>query len=256
MVNLNISPRSTEDFISPELEAHAGFLAGARVLESEITKTINQAFHAGGIKEVLFTGHSAGAAVASILFMHYRVHGLNGLPIKFSSITFGGPPALRQTRLEKEWIPESGELWLNIVNEYDVIGRADKAYILSLVDLLRSVYGKLPLENTSGISLDSQNSGTLNYWTLRESDYRHYGDMIILQVSQEWPSLSGESVLTNDGLSVSTWKVSWADYSQLVFTRVRVHARTFYERNVGMIAEKFLLCEEDTDTEGRKYSFG
>lgn len=78
MVNLNISPRSTEDFISPELEAHAGFLAGARVLESEITKTINEAFHAGGIKEVLFTGHSAGAAVASILFMHYRVHGLNG----------------------------------------------------------------------------------------------------------------------------------------------------------------------------------
>lgn len=78
MVNLNFSPRSTEGFISPELDAHAGFLAGARVLENEITKTINQAFHAEGIREVLFTGHSAGAAVASILFMHYRVHGLNG----------------------------------------------------------------------------------------------------------------------------------------------------------------------------------
>lgn len=78
MVNLNISPRSTEGFISPELDAHAGFLAGAMALESEITRTIEQAFHASGIKEVLFAGHSAGAAVASILFMHYRVHGLSG----------------------------------------------------------------------------------------------------------------------------------------------------------------------------------
>lgn len=178
-----------------------------------------------------------------------------GLPIKCSSITFGGPPALRPTRLEQEWIPESGELWLNIVNEYDVITRADKAYILSLVDLLRSVYGKLPLKNTSGISQDSQNSGTSSYWTLQESEYRHYGDMIVLQVSQEQPSLSGESVLTYDGLSVSPWKVSWADYSQLLFTRVRVHSRTFYERSVGMIAEKSLMREEDLGTEGRRISF-
>lgn len=163
---------------------------------------------------------------------------------------------MRPARLEREWSPESEELWLNVVNEYDVIARADKAYILSLVDLLRSVYRKLPLENTSGISQGSQNSGTSSYWALQESEYRHYGDMIVLQVSQKRPNLSGESVLIDDGLSVSPWKVSWADYSQLLFTRIRVHARTFYERSVGMIAEKSLMREEDPDTEGRRISFG
>lgn len=78
MVNLNIAPKSVDGFIIPGFEAHAGFLTAAKELEREVSKSIDQAFRAGQSKRVLFTGHSAGAAVASLLFMHYRRHGLNG----------------------------------------------------------------------------------------------------------------------------------------------------------------------------------
>lgn len=59
--------------------AHTGFLNGARALSSSASKRI-QAFLSGPGRQpdglgrkphVLFTGHSAGGAVASLLFRHF-----------------------------------------------------------------------------------------------------------------------------------------------------------------------------------------
>lgn len=135
--------------------------------------------------------------------------------------------------------PNPGELWLNIINEYDLIARADRPYILSLVDLLRSVYGRPPLQERNDAIKSSQSGRASNNWDL-QFEYRHYGHIIIFQVSEENSNPHGESVPTGDDLSLSAWKVPWDDFSQLLFTRAEVHGRIYYERHICMIAKDFL----------------
>ena len=49
--------------------AHAGFANGAAALESTVTAQIRSSFKHNKVKHVIFTGHSAGGAVASLLFL-------------------------------------------------------------------------------------------------------------------------------------------------------------------------------------------
>lgn len=52
------------------LEAHAGFLGCAEILEPMISHSFEEMERAG-VQRVLFTGHSAGGAVASLLYLRY-----------------------------------------------------------------------------------------------------------------------------------------------------------------------------------------
>jgi predicted lipase len=52
----------------PKVEVHAGFLNGAEALVSAVEKHINSQ---PKCRHVLFTGHSAGGAVASLLFTRF-----------------------------------------------------------------------------------------------------------------------------------------------------------------------------------------
>ena len=55
--------------------AHAGFMNSAKSLLPEITKEISrQLSDDGSITHIIFTGHSAGGAVASLLFLHFVHH--------------------------------------------------------------------------------------------------------------------------------------------------------------------------------------
>lgn len=53
------------------LHAHAGFLNGAEALLPEVSSRISRFVQQHRVKHVLFTGHSAGGAVASLLFAHF-----------------------------------------------------------------------------------------------------------------------------------------------------------------------------------------
>lgn len=75
MVDLNQRPTRATDFLSSEFEVHAGFLAAARSLHHELSSRIEKLCDEHDIDRVVFTGHSAGAAVASLLFLHFRMHG-------------------------------------------------------------------------------------------------------------------------------------------------------------------------------------
>src|SRR5438128_10872699 len=50
---------------------HAGFFQSAKALSSIVSKEIRKHTADGKIKRVLFTGHSAGGATASILYTHF-----------------------------------------------------------------------------------------------------------------------------------------------------------------------------------------
>lgn len=96
---------------------------------------------------LLITGHSAGGAVASLLFAHMlatsptaasELNSLTGRFKRVHCVTFGTPP-VSLLPLQKPPPQENPEvrksLFLSFVNEGDPVARADKAYVRSLLEL-------------------------------------------------------------------------------------------------------------------------
>jgi hypothetical protein len=93
---------------------------------------------------LLITGHSAGGAVAALLYSHMlatscragsELNLLTGCFKRIHCVTFGAPP-ISLFHLAKP--PNLGlrkSLFLSFVNEGDPVTRADKAYVRSLLEL-------------------------------------------------------------------------------------------------------------------------
>lgn len=96
---------------------------------------------------LLITGHSAGGAVAALLYSHMLSTSqgasseLRNLANRFKRIhcvSFGAPP-ISLLPLKKPDNPELRKsIFMSFVNEGDPVARADKAYIRSLLDLYSS----------------------------------------------------------------------------------------------------------------------
>lgn len=94
---------------------------------------------------LLITGHSAGGAVAALLYAHMlsasreaqsELSSLTGCFRRVHCVTFGAPP-VSLLPLQK---PEGRQdlrksIFLSFVNEGDPVARADKAYVRSLLEL-------------------------------------------------------------------------------------------------------------------------
>ena len=52
-------------------QVHSGFLLGAKALAERVKEQLDISESGRGPTQILFTGHSAGAAVASLLFQHF-----------------------------------------------------------------------------------------------------------------------------------------------------------------------------------------
>ena len=93
---------------------------------------------------LLITGHSAGGAVAALLYSHMlstsleaesELNNLTGCFKRIHCVTFGAPPVslLPLAKPANPLLRKS--LFLSFVNEGDPVPRADKAYVRSLLDL-------------------------------------------------------------------------------------------------------------------------
>lgn len=96
---------------------------------------------------LLITGHSAGGAVAALLYSHMlstsreaasELNVLTGFFKRIHCISFGAPPVslLPLSTPDRPELRKS--LFLSFVNEGDPVPRADKAYVRSLIDLYSS----------------------------------------------------------------------------------------------------------------------
>ncbi|KAF2137418.1 uncharacterized protein K452DRAFT_278667 [Aplosporella prunicola CBS 121167] len=225
MVNLNAAPRSAESYLC-----------------------IQQICQNQSVSHVLFTGHSAGAAVTSLLTSDRVADILTDIQPRVSCITFGGPPVMKALNQDNLANPSRTYLWINVINEYDLIARADRPYIRSIVDLFRSMYGQPILSDVderlampegalhvSGSCTDG--AKIYERWLLPPPEYCHYGDIIVLQHTLRPLNPNGQDDLTTDGkLILKAWKVSWAEFSQLLFGRVAVHSRENYQKRIVKIA--------------------
>ncbi|KAF0329401.1 lipase class 3 [Colletotrichum asianum] len=150
-VNLNTAHASPTNFLDdPGNFCHAGFLTVARRMVKPVAARLRQLLEEDPARSgysLLITGHSAGGAVASLLYAHMlatskaaqsELNVLTGCFKRVHCVTFGTPPVslLPLKRPERAELRKS--LFLTFVNEGDPIARADKAYVKSLLELLAS----------------------------------------------------------------------------------------------------------------------
>ncbi|RYP24503.1 hypothetical protein DL765_000523 [Monosporascus sp. GIB2] len=127
---------------------HAGFLAVARRMIGPVASRLRQLLEENPRRasySLLITGHSAGGAIASLLYAHMlatspaassELNALTGRFRRLHCITFGTPP-VSLLPLQKPNRPEFKKfMFLSFVNEGDPVARADKAYVKSLLELL------------------------------------------------------------------------------------------------------------------------
>ncbi|KAK4200875.1 Alpha/Beta hydrolase protein [Triangularia verruculosa] len=218
------------------VQAHAGFLACAQDMAPIITEDIKYQLLADKeIYNLVFTGHSAGGAVASLLFLHHLFHQspTQRMNCKLSLITFGSPPVLSRglTDICKE--NDGVGLLLSIVNEYDMISRADGPYLRSLIDLYRSRYG---LPSVSGSATTRGHSA----WPLPLPVFQPLGDIIILKLHLvDIPSFrkrdSSSQASTLMAPTLKAVKVSPEEFARLLFCDISTHRRRSYMERVDML---------------------
>jgi hypothetical protein len=175
--------------------------------------------------------------------------------IRFSLITFGSPPVtdvnLTPNLLRLQEKRKNAGHMLAIANEYDAVVRADRSYLLSLIELYQSAGESSLSATTSMASITSDStvdtkSDTFSaqsktpginrektMWQLPPPEYHHIGEIVLLKVSV--PELSGTGEFP--ALSLTAMKVHPMVLSSLVFCDTAVHSRVHYTKRAQMILD-------------------
>lgn len=152
-VNVYTAPSSPIGFLDdPSNYCHAGFLSVARKMVAPVAARLRTLLEEDPNRmsySLLITGHSAGGAVASLLFLHLlseasnvrsELTHLRGCFGRIHCITFGAPPISLRPLLHPDTpsYPKAKSVFYSFINEGDPVARADKAYFFSLLDLYAS----------------------------------------------------------------------------------------------------------------------
>ena len=154
-------------------------------------------------------------------------------------------------------LPDGVTLNLNIINEFDLVTRADAPYILSLVNLYRSIYSdKAPLvqpqeeanppvqeQSTSAAPArdvgvgQGGDGGKGGSWALPSPYYHHVGERIMLRlrIREEGGGGGVQGGVGEEALEMRAVKVGGEDFGKLLFCRIAVHRRLCYAERVELI---------------------
>ncbi|KAI0517572.1 Alpha/Beta hydrolase protein [Xylaria bambusicola] len=147
-VNLNTAPTAPTGFLDDTRNfCHAGFLSVAKKMIAPVASRLRQILEEDPGRcahSLLITGHSAGGAIASLLYMHMlatskaassELNLLTGCFKRIHCVTFGAPP-VSLFPLQTPHRPElKKSLFYSFINEGDPVTRADKAYVKNLLEL-------------------------------------------------------------------------------------------------------------------------
>ena len=145
-VNYNSAPTSPEGFLDdPSNFCHAGFLYVARKMVKPVADRLRVLIQENPSRKhcsLLITGHSAGGAVAALLYAHMmsksvdsELSYLTDFFKRVHCVTFGAPPISRWPLRKTDNPRHKKSLFYSFINEGDPIPRADKSFFKSLVKL-------------------------------------------------------------------------------------------------------------------------
>ncbi|TGO37231.1 hypothetical protein BHYA_0102g00170 [Botrytis hyacinthi] len=159
-VNVKTKPTSPEGFLDdPGNLCHSGFLGAAKDWIKPIAARLRSLLQENPNRtqcSLLITGHSAGGAIAALLYSHMlstspearsELNVLTGYFKRIHCITFGAPPISLLPLEKPKTRAASKSIFMSFVNEGDLVARADFAYVRSLLDLYSTpTPGKSALE--------------------------------------------------------------------------------------------------------------
>ena len=188
-VNVRAAPASPTGFLDdPSNCCHSGFLSVARKMVAPVAARLRSLLEEDPSRmsySLMFTGHSAGGAVASLLYLHLLsespavqselIH-LRGCFKHIHCVTFGAPPiSLRPLQLSPT-AQRSKSMFFAFINEGDPVSRADKNYFISLLDLYVS-----PAPGSLLALYDRKKKSAPIYWRIPSSDLSLAGRLVLLR---------------------------------------------------------------------------
>ncbi|KAK0672344.1 Alpha/Beta hydrolase protein [Cercophora samala] len=259
MVNMNGKPKDASTIFQIQskgelvnVQSHAGFLGCAQEMIPIITTDIREQLLADEkIRNVVFTGHSAGGAVASLVFLHFLFQQSPNpwmTNCKLSLISFGSPPVTSTGLTDICKGRSNVGVLLSMVNEYDMVSRADGPYLQSLVDLYRSRIGLPLLFSSSAATAD----GDSKAWPLPLPTFQLLGDIVVLKLRfVDPPSVLGDDALSQASTLVmptlNAITVTPQEFAKLLFCDIATHRRKAYIERVEMLTAQIWDSSEPSN---------
>ncbi|GAB7364039.1 hypothetical protein MBLNU230_g4596t1 [Neophaeotheca triangularis] len=148
-VNFTLSPTAPIGFLDDDGNAcHSGFLGVAQSMVKPVARRLRELLEqdpSRSSSSLLITGHSAGGAVASLLYMHMlstsphcasELTPLTGVFKRVHCVTFGAPPVSLMPLQKPARRSLQKSVFLSFANEGDLVVRADLPYMRSLAKLI------------------------------------------------------------------------------------------------------------------------
>ncbi|WPH00130.1 Hypothetical protein R9X50_00295300 [Acrodontium crateriforme] len=217
-VNFRPAPTQPTGFLDDEGNAcHAGFLQVAISMVRPVAAQLrNMIEHDPSLatSSLLFTGHSAGGAVASLLYAHMlstrvrsELTSISGFFKRIHCITFGAPPVtllpLRKPRSQDN----NKFVFLAFVNEGDPVVRADKQYVISLAKLIgtpaptaNNGINKLRQKISMQVLRNANTSSAQPpHWPVPDATLSNAGRMVLLREKSNSKFVTTEARQITDG---------------------------------------------------------
>jgi len=265
-ININEAPTAPHGFLDDAGNlCHAGFLSVARRMVKPVASRLRQLLRENPSRasySLLIAGHSAGGAVASLLFAHLLSERVESELIhlrdcfkRVHCVTFGTPPVsiLPITKPDnpifQKW------LFFSFVNEGDPVPRAEKAYIRSLIDLYISPAP--PVSEDDPNAPLPKNNASLKFSLLGGKQRRRSKEVpadekpkpiVIWNTPPSMLCPAGRLILLRgsrrDRDHVEACLLSDEDLRQVVFGDPMMHAMDLYARRVELLAKNAVTARD------------
>ena len=254
-VNLHSAPEPPENFLDdPGNLCHSGFLSVARKMIKPVAARLRQLLEENPARStcsLLMTGHSAGGAVATLLFAHMLAEQVSselsilaGCFKRIHCLTFGAPPVtllpLRKTAGERN----RKSLFMSFINEGDPVPRADPSYVRSLlrlyaspapatVNLAKSAAKGRRASAPRDMGLQRTMTSHDFVWEVPPGTLSNAGRLVVLRGSG-----NGEDAKEAREDDVKALVTSDADLRSVVFGDPIMHMMKVYLRRIEVLATK------------------
>ncbi|EED19816.1 conserved hypothetical protein [Talaromyces stipitatus ATCC 10500] len=271
-VNIRTEPTAPTNFLDDEGSlCHAGFLSVARKMIKPVAAQLRDLLQENPRRatcSLVLTGHSAGGAVASLLYCHMlsqtvssELTELQDLFKRVHCVTFGAPPISLLPLQKPTGKPRYYKnIFFAFVNEGDPVARADKAYVRSLLELYarpdpRPSSSSLKLPSCSSDSKITTISGKGKpTWNVPEATLSLAGRIIVLRTRKFSSSSSPHRSSKHQGdskrkktsssssnISLEAVTASDAELRGLIFGDPLMHTMDLYAQRIEQLATKAVV---------------
>lgn len=149
-----------------------------------------------------------------------------------------------------------------IVNEYDMISRADGPYLRSVVDLYRARNGLPPVSVTGdALNIASSDVAEKKAWPLPPPAYNLVGDIIVLRLRLMDIASSNNDDTFSQAETLSTpvvkaVEVTPEEFSKLLFCDIATHRRMAYLERMEMMSAQACGSSASLDSLVRQAAMG